>query len=184
MYVNAWQAMENGGHLFISTRNKDIAAIEDTDAHDMKPGRYVEIEITDTGIGISREALPRIFDPFFTTKERSRGTGLGLASSYGIIQNHGGFIHVTSQENEGTSFFIYLPASDKSPESDQVESSSNIISGSGTILLVDDEEVIVNAVWEMITRLGYTVLTARSGAKPLRSTLSGRMPSIWSSSMS
>jgi two-component system, cell cycle sensor histidine kinase and response regulator CckA len=109
MYVNGWQAMENGGHLFVGTKNRTIIDIQETDIHGIPPGRYVEIEITDTGTGIVPEDLPRIFDPFYTTKERSRGTGLGLASSYGIIRSHGGFISVSSQQNQGTSFLICLP---------------------------------------------------------------------------
>jgi two-component system, cell cycle sensor histidine kinase and response regulator CckA len=138
LYVNAWQAMANGGHICVETKNKEIAAQED-DTRGMKPGRYVEIEITDTGIGIAPDVLPRIFDPFYTTKERGRGTGLGLASSYGIIQSHGGFINVTSRENEGTSFFIYLPASENEPTLEEDDPPTSISGENETILLVDDD---------------------------------------------
>jgi two-component system, cell cycle sensor histidine kinase and response regulator CckA len=166
MYVNAWQAMENGGHLCVETKNKTIEG-QEMDTHGMQPGRYVEIEITDTGIGITPDALPRIFDPFYTTKERGRGTGLGLASSYGIIQSHGGFINVTSHEKEGTSFFIYLPASENEPVQEEIAPTASISGGTETILLVDDEEIIINAVSRMMIHLGYTVLTARSGQEAL-----------------
>jgi two-component system, cell cycle sensor histidine kinase and response regulator CckA len=166
MYVNAWQAMKNSGHLFVGTKNKVITA-EAVDAHGMMPGRYVEIEITDTGIGIASDALPRIFDPFFTTKERSRGTGLGLASSYGIIQSHGGCIKVTSLENEGSSFFIYLPVSENESLQEEPTSMKNIPGGTETILLVDDQEIIIVAVSRMMILLGYTVLTARSGTEAI-----------------
>jgi two-component system, cell cycle sensor histidine kinase and response regulator CckA len=166
MYMNAWQAMKNGGHLFIGTKNKEITA-ETADTHGMKPGRYVEIEITDTGIGIAPDSLSRIFDPFYTTKERGRGTGLGLASSYGIIQSHGGFINVTSRENEGSSFFIFLPALENEPDQHEADSMKTISGGTETILLVDDEEIIINAVSRMMIRLGYTVLTARSSLEAI-----------------
>ena len=162
MYVNAWQAMENGGHLFIGTKNRVITA-QEVDTHGMKPGGYVEIEITETGVGIVPDALPRIFDPFYTTKERSRGTGMGLASSYGIVQSHGGFINVSSRENEGTSFFIYLPASENEPAQEEAAVDTPVAGGIETILLVDDEEIIISAVSRMMVRLGYTVLTAQSG---------------------
>ncbi len=162
MYVNAWQAMENGGHLFVGTKNR-VMAVHEVDTHGMKSGGYVEIEITDTGAGIAPDTLPRIFDPFYTTKERGRGTGLGLASSYGIIQSHGGYINVTSRENEGTSFFIYLPASENEPAQEEVAVDTPVAGGIETILLVDDEEIIISAVSRMMSRLGYTVLTAQSG---------------------
>jgi signal transduction histidine kinase len=113
MYINAWQAMPpEGGELYLETK---IATLDDDycKPHQAEPGRYVNISITDTGSGMDEATRQRIFDPFFTTKEKSRGTGLGLASAYGIIKNHGGFISVHSEMGHGTTFNIYLPVSDK-----------------------------------------------------------------------
>ncbi len=111
LYANAWQAMPNGGDLSIATENVTIDE-QDTISFTMKPGRYVRITLADTGVGMDEDTQQRIFDPFFTTKQRERGTGLGLAEAYGIIKSHGGSINVASKKSEGTTFTIYLPASE------------------------------------------------------------------------
>jgi CheY-like chemotaxis protein len=128
----------------------------------VNPGNYVKILVTDRGMGMDKKTQERIFEPFFTTKEMGRGTGLGLASAYGIIRSHGGFINVYSEKGRGTTFGVYLPASKKEI---QVEKRSfrEIFKGHETILLVDDEDVIVRLGKEILEALGYTVIVARNG---------------------
>lgn len=164
LYVNSWQAMPGGGFLSIKTEN--IAF--DTNSmkpYYLKPGRYVKISVIDTGIGMDNPTRKRIFDPFFTTKEMGRGTGLGLASVYGIIKNHGGYIEVYSQKGKGTTIEIYLPATGENIRDLRTEQEiqDKIISGSETILLVDDEDMIIEVGEEMLKKMGYKVLLARSG---------------------
>jgi signal transduction histidine kinase/CheY-like chemotaxis protein len=165
LYVNAWQAMPNGGDLHIRTDN--IILDENyTSPFNVEAGRYVKISVTDTGIGIDKEIQPRIFDPFFTTKDIGKGAGLGLASVYGIIKNHRGIINVYSEEDKGSTFNIYLPASDKAV-AEEPKISETVLNGSGTILLVDDEDMILDIGAEMLEKMGYTALTARSGKKAI-----------------
>lgn len=161
LYVNAWQAMPGGGDLHVQTAN---ITIDDSGSQssEVEPGDYVQIAVTDTGIGMDDSIRRRIFDPFFTTKEMGRGTGLGLASVYGIIKNHGGFINVHSQKDYGSTFNIYLPISEKKVLN-EVETSISLIRGSETILLVDDESMILDIGGKMLQRFGYQVLAARNG---------------------
>lgn len=161
LFVNASQAMPEGGDLFIESKNIELDKNQ-AKLHLVKPGKYIKISVTDTGMGMDEETRQRIFDPFFTTKERSRGTGLGLATVYGILQNHGGFISVYSELNIGTTFNIYLPASSKRPV---VESliKEELIYGTETILLVDDEEMVLEVVGQIIESLGYNIILASSG---------------------
>jgi PAS domain S-box-containing protein len=164
LYVNAWQAMPQGGDLYLKTEN----VILDADFINNKPykveaGDYIKITVTDTGSGIDQETQERIFEPFFTTKEMGRGTGLGLASVYGIIKSHGGYINVYSEAEIGTTFTIYLPASGKEVQQEKREPILTVSKGSGTILLIDDEEMIIKVGEELLQELGYKVLVARSG---------------------
>ena len=161
LYVNAWQAMPGGGVLTIETRNVSISPSQAREL-DLKRGSYVKITVSDTGIGMNEEILQRAFDPFFTTKEKGRGTGLGLASAYGIIKNHDGTIRVYSRVGEGSTFELYLPATEKQP-APQESPAQRAKTGSGCILVVDDEEHIVEPTRAMLESLGYEVLTARSG---------------------
>ncbi|MGA7144134.1 MAG: PAS domain S-box protein [Desulfobacterales bacterium] len=168
VYVNAWQAMPGGGDLYIQTNNIFL------DQHVIRPfqiipGKYVKISITDTGVGMDEPTLQRIFEPFFTTKEMGRGIGLGLASVYGIIKNHGGFIDVHSEKGEGASFHIYLPAVETQNifKNKNIESTDKIGSGTETILLVDDEDMIIDVSRQLLERLGYTVLAAGSGGEAI-----------------
>ncbi len=161
LYVNAWQAMPNGGEIRLKTENV-VPTNEFLASHDMHPGRYVKISVTDTGIGMTAETRSRIFEPFFTTKEMGRGTGLGLATVYGIINGHNGFIDVDTAPGRGTSFMIYLPAS-CSELTQEVKEEKPLIKGTETILLVDDEDVIREVTREMLESLGYKVLSADSG---------------------
>jgi len=111
---------------------------------------------------MDKETMERIFDPFFTTKGLAKGTGLGLASTYGIIKAHGGYIDVDSEKGQGTTFYIYLPASKKRIEK-PIKSTGQIIKGRGVILLVDDEEIILDVDVQLLEALGYTVLKAKGG---------------------
>jgi len=161
LFINAAQAMPAGGKIYLKTEN--VLLGEDSgNPHEVKPGKYVKISVTDTGVGMDEETCQKIFDPFFTTKEMGRGTGLGLASAYGIIKHHGGFIDVESEVGCGTSFYIYLPESDRVVKEDS-QPQETAYKGTGTILLVDDEEMVVDVGKQMLERLGYEVLTAASG---------------------
>lgn len=161
LYVNAWQAMPGGGNLTVKTEN--IIIDEKYDAHfEIKPGKYVKITAADTGVGMDEITRQRIFEPFFTTREMGRGTGLGLASVYGIIKNHEGFINVYSELGEGTTFTVYLPASGKDVVKDK-KAYDRLVEGHGTILLVDDEKMIIGVGKQIIKRLGYDVMTAGGG---------------------
>jgi len=159
--VNAWHAMPDGGEIYLETKivNLDDAYCKPYHA---TPGRYVKISVTDTGIGIERAIRQRIFDPFFTTKDKSRGTGLGLALAYGIIENHAGIITVYSEVGRGTTFNIYLPVSEEDPDK-EVVGLERLVKGSEPILLVDDEEMIIDVGKSMLEKLGYQVVVAKSG---------------------
>ena len=168
LYVNAWQAMPDGGNLYLETDN----AVLDENYVNSKPfklypGNYVKISVTDNGVGMDKQTQERIFEPFFTTKEVGQGTGLGLASAYGIVKNHGGMINCYSEPGSGTTINIYLPAYMQTL-SEEPEAMEAALKGSETILLVDDEKVIVNAGTQMIERLGYEVLSAKSGNEALK----------------
>ena len=161
IFVNAWQAMPAGGNLYIQTKNEMLDE-SFAGSYGVRSGKYVAISITDSGIGMDEKTLKRVFDPFFTTKEKERGTGLGLASAYGIIKNHDGIITAESTREQGTTLHIYLPASEKEVIG-EIQDDQNILTGSGTILLVDDEEMIIEVGVQILKKLGYEVLTARHG---------------------
>ncbi|MBW1681120.1 MAG: response regulator, partial [Deltaproteobacteria bacterium] len=165
LLVNAWQAMPGGGDLYLKTRNVTLGATS-ASGFSVRPGAYVKISVQDTGIGMDENIRRRIFEPFFTTKEIGRGTGLGLASAYGIIQNHGGIIDVFSEEGTGSTFEIYLPATVK-PVTAEESASQQILEGPETVLLVDDEEMVIEVGSEILKELGYEVLVARSGREAL-----------------
>jgi signal transduction histidine kinase/CheY-like chemotaxis protein len=161
LYVNSWQAMPDGGDMYVRTENY-FADESFVKPYHIPPGRYVKISVTDNGVGMSKEVRQRIFDPFFTTKELSRGTGLGLASTYGIIKNHKGIINVYSEEAKGSTFNIYLPASEaRKPLRD--EAMEAVLSGSERILFIDDEEMIIDVGREILEELGYQVTLAKCG---------------------
>ena len=165
LYVNAWQAMPSGGDLYLQTQNVTLDK-EFVRAIDIKPGKYVKMSVIDNGVGMDETTRKRIFDPFFTTKEMGRGTGLGLASAYGIIKNHGGYINVLSEKGEGTTFNIYLPVT-KEKIVEEKKPSEKLLKGEEMVLLVDDEGMILEVGKEMLAKMGYEVLTAGSGKKAL-----------------
>jgi two-component system, cell cycle sensor histidine kinase and response regulator CckA len=157
--------MPNGGDLNI--RTESIALSEkDTMQHGALPGVYIKISVADTGVGMDEKVQTRLFEPFFTTKEMGRGTGLGLASAFGIIKNHNGFITFHSEKNKGTTFHIFLPASQETPVKETVPD-EEIVMGGGNILLVDDETMVSEVGSEILHTLGYKVQVARSGPEAL-----------------
>jgi two-component system cell cycle sensor histidine kinase/response regulator CckA len=161
LYINAADAMPSGGDLFLRTMNvthKDVTG----KSPKVKPGHYVLVEVTDTGTGMDNKTAERIFDPFFTTKGMSRGTGLGLASVYGIVRNHGGTITVTSKKGKGSTFSIYLPASRRKAMREN-RGSDTLVPGKETVLLVDDEDMILDVGTQILEKMGHKVLKAKSG---------------------
>lgn len=169
LYVNAWQAMPGGGgELYLETDN--VVLDEEylrSKPYSLRQGQYVKMSVSDTGIGMDRKIQQRIFEPFFTTKAIGKGTGLGLASAYGIIKNHGGIINCYSEPGVGTTFNIYLPAFQATKEEDTAAVEESI-KGFETVLLVDDDKVIVRAGKRMIESLGYTVMPAENGEEALK----------------
>jgi two-component system cell cycle sensor histidine kinase/response regulator CckA len=161
LYVNASDAMPTGGDLVLKTTNTTYEHMRDKSYHP-KSQKYVLLTLTDTGMGMDKKTRQRVFDPFFTTKERGRGSGLGLASAYGIIKSHCGYIDVDSKSGHGTTFSIYLPASEKKVQK-TVKATERVIKGTGIVLLVDDEEAILQVAQELLEAMGYRVLLARNG---------------------
>ena len=158
--------MPGGGNLILKTENTTHNNIK-SEMYKPKPGNYVVLTVADTGIGMDKETMNRIFDPFFTTKKMGRGTGLGLASVYGIISAHGGYIDVESGKGHGTIFRIYLPASaDKVINAAKIPNES-VAKGSGTVLFVDDSEVVLQVGSELLEAIGYRALTVRGGKEAI-----------------
>ncbi len=165
LFVNAADAMPLGGALTIRTERvteRDMI----NKPYRPKRGTYVMLTVRDTGSGMDRSTMERIFDPFFTTKGLSKGTGLGLASVYGIVKAHGGYIDVDSIKGQGSTFSIYLPAMDR-PATSVLRSDAGTMNGSETILLVDDEELVLEVGIKVLEALGYRVLGAKSGRQAL-----------------
>jgi len=161
LYLNAGQAMPAGGELYLKTEN--ITLDEDYNKpFKVNPGNYVKITVTDTGVGMDEETKQRIFEPFFTTKENEWGSGLSLASSYGIIKNHGGFINVYTERGLGTTFTIYIPASEKEAAKEK-DTEPQVMRGTETILIVDDEKLILEVGEKLLESMGYKVCVAQSG---------------------
>ncbi len=165
LYINAADAMPGGGDIWLRTGHVTHREMRN-EQYAPAPGRYVMLEVTDTGAGMDPETRKRIFDPFFTTKKMGRGTGLGLASVYGIVKSHNGYIDVASDAGKGATFRIYLPASED-PAAARPEAPAPVRSGKGTVMLVDDEEMILETCAEMIEKMGYEVMPAGSGEKAL-----------------
>jgi two-component system cell cycle sensor histidine kinase/response regulator CckA len=164
--VNAADAMPGGGDMTLKTANVTHGDMKGK-LYEPRPGSYVLLAVTDTGTGMYKKTMERIFDPFFTTKEMGRGTGLGLASAYGIIKGHGGYIDADSTRGRGTTFSIYLPASKKKVRK-VAKTEERLVKGTGTALLVDDEEVILEVGRELLEALGYRVLLAQDGKEAIK----------------
>jgi two-component system, cell cycle sensor histidine kinase and response regulator CckA len=163
MTLNARDAMPAGGRLAIETRVVDLDEYYARQYPDCKPGRYSQIIVSDTGIGIEPEAMDRIFEPFYTTKDVDKGTGLGLAMAYGIVKQHGGHINVYSEPGRGTTFKIFLPAVEHDVAAKRGEPTVSMAGGTETILVADDEEALRELSRDVLEELGYTVLMAENG---------------------
>jgi CheY-like chemotaxis protein len=160
---NAVQAIKNRGHISVTSRNIDITEPTQDRTAQLVPGSYVTVEVTDDGSGIAPDVMPRVFEPFFTTKHNRRG--LGLAWVYGIITNHGGGVAVSSEPGRGTSVRIYLPATQKI-----IREGGEPLPQSGsqrTILMVDDEDLLLTMGQTILSSFGYRVLTANNGQQAL-----------------
>ena len=165
--VNARDAMPGGGTITIATCNVTLGATELANIPGLTPGRFVELAVTDTGVGMPKETLDRVFEPFFTTKSLGEGTGLGLAVCYGIVRQAGGEITVTSAPGRGTSFRVWLPAAEGSPEHSIERSAAKSAGGNETILVVEDESAIRELLVRALRARGYHVLQAADGRDAL-----------------
>jgi len=166
--VNARDAMPRGGHLAITTENLEIPTGGDPAHPGIAPANYITLSVSDTGVGMDASTLSKIFEPFFSTKESGKGTGLGLATVYGIIQQSGGEIRVESELGTGSTFTIYLPQVPEdlpAPEAVVVHES---LRGDETILLVEDSKTVRGLVLRYLENHGYTVIDAESGVEALR----------------
>ena len=167
--VNSRDAMPNGGKLFIETRNADLDQTYTASHPLMKPGAYIQLTVSDTGCGMDEETQSHIFEPFFTTKEKGKGTGLGLATVYGIVKQSGGFIWVYSELDKGTSFKIYLPRVDQVEEhSGAATPNAEVPTGSETILLTEDEQDVREIAREFLESGGYKVVEAKDASEAVQ----------------
>ena len=166
--VNARDAMPRGGHIVLETENVDLDGEYVRRHMGARPGPHVMLSVADSGVGIPREILPHIFEPFFTTKEHGKGTGLGLATVYGIVKQSGGYIEVDSEPDRGTTFRIYLPRVDApAPASERSSRPAAVAGGTETLLLVEDEEGVRELARDILRASGYTVIEARNGSEAL-----------------
>ncbi len=166
LFINAGHAMPKGGSLHIQTANITLNALE-AKPYEVPAGNYVKISVSDTGTGMSKETLVRIFEPFFTTKSEQGGSGLGLASCYGIMRNHGGTIQAYSEPGEGSTFSLYFPSSLKHIEAEGNTPDQPPLTGSGSILVVDDEPIILETASILLEALGYAVSLAAGGEQAI-----------------
>ncbi|MBA3002464.1 MAG: PAS domain S-box protein [Desulfurivibrio sp.] len=172
--INARDAMADGGILTISCVEEVLEKIEFSDFENIEPGRYVVLVVSDTGEGMTKEVQEHIFEPFFTTKPQGKGTGLGLATAYGIIKQHSGYIVIESESGKGTTFRLYFPRVEAPVQTAVTSAALEVFQGSETILVVDDEPEILAVVRHSLGDMGYTVLTAPSAGEALLLVEEGR----------
>ncbi|MFY9647888.1 MAG: ATP-binding protein, partial [Terriglobales bacterium] len=167
--INARDAMPNGGKLFIETANVTLDQ-HDNQLHHIEapPGNYVALSVSDTGIGMDKETQSRMFEPFFTTKDVGKGTGLGLATVYGIVKQSGGHIRVESEIGKGSAFKVFMPQAREMLEPIQPLSTKPFLSGTGTILLVEDEVSLRQLSHQLLESMGYKVMKAANGVEAIR----------------
>ncbi len=166
--INSRDAMPKGGRLVIETASLTLTDTTQFTKHTAQPGEFVRLSITDTGCGIAPEVLPHIFEPFFTTKETGKGTGLGLATVFGIVEQHHGWVEVESQPNQGTTFHIYLPRlAKRAADQSQPLSPPKVSGGTETILLVEDEAALRRLMQRVLESHGYHIHAAVSGVQAL-----------------
>ncbi|MGE0813783.1 MAG: PAS domain S-box protein [Vicinamibacterales bacterium] len=163
--VNARDAMPKGGRLRVETWQRQVG--DDRPHPDLAPGRYVGLSVSDTGCGIAADVLPRIFEPFFTTKEAGKGTGLGLATVFGIVRQHGGWLNVSSEVEQGTTFDIFLPAASGQTAAEAAGARPVVRGGTETVLVAEDERSVRMLISAILERRGYTVIEAASGVEAL-----------------
>jgi PAS domain S-box-containing protein len=166
--TNARDAMPRGGTFLLSTAEVVLDAKDTRQYLDVRPGRYARLTVRDTGVGMDQETLAQIFEPFFTTKEVGKGTGLGLSTVHGIVKQSGGHITVASAPGEGTAFTIYLPIAEDAPSAAAVSPRPANPSGTETILVVDDNPLVLSLVVTILCKLGYTVLEASTSIEALQ----------------
>jgi CheY-like chemotaxis protein len=163
--INARDAMPSGGELLIELENRHIEEGYSRSHLEAQTGDYVVLTVSDSGVGMTPEVQERIFEPFFTTKGDHGGTGMGLATLYGIVKNHKGFINVYSEKGVGTTFRLYLPVSMKRVAEPQPEYIPETVRGTETILLIDDEHHVLDMWGDLLEENGYTILVAENGAR-------------------
>ena len=166
--LNARDAMSQGGRLLVESQNADVQEDFCKKYPYAKPGKYVLLSVSDTGVGMDTATLDHIFEPFFTTKEMGRGTGLGLATVYGIVKQHEGFLNVVSEPGRGTTFLVYFPASFEIQEVPKAPRTNQARGGHETILLAEDNEALQELTRRTLEALGYRVIAVSNGEEGVR----------------
>jgi CheY-like chemotaxis protein len=168
--INARDAMPRGGKLTLATSDARLDESETQPHADVAPGEYVMLTVSDTGVGMTDEVKTHLFEPFFTTKDHGEGTGLGLATCYGIVRQHGGHMSVASEPDRGTTFTIYFPAAAGEPleQREAAQPPRTLLTGTETILLAEDDDAVREIAREVLRQCGYVVMEASTATEALR----------------
>src|SRR6266568_671350 len=175
LVTNARDAMRNGGTLHVEVRRARLGAADRPLHAWVEPGSYVSVALSDTGVGMDAETLARVFEPFFTTKPVGVGTGLGMSMAYGLVKQHRGYLHLYSEVGQGTTAKVYLPAVRSPGMSEESESGESLPGGTETILLVEDDPTMRAAAQQLLSKVGYRVVTAVDGQQGLDAYRANRM---------